>query len=135
MERIIPPCRPAIRPLFIQYSTPYACARFFRVFWGAQLTTTTIIIATHTGFSTYERARYYTCARDRQTQSHKRKQGLLGPCPLLGKWEKRGKRAGTYLATLPGGGECRGRRFKLIRRSSTDRVEGAHLAEGRLLSR
>lgn len=85
------PLRPAIRPLFIQYSTPYACARFFRVFWGAQLTTTTI-----TGFSTYERARYYTCARDRQTQSHKRKQGLLGPCPLLGKWEKRGKRAGTY---------------------------------------
>lgn len=26
----------------------------------------------------YERARYYTCTRDRQAQSHKRKQGLLG---------------------------------------------------------
>lgn len=40
------------------YSTPYACARFFQVFWGrtwAQPTTTTTITTTviHTGFSTY----------------------------------------------------------------------------------
>lgn len=63
------------------------------------------------------------------------RRGVRGPALTIGtkyfapfdKW--------AAVATLPGGGECRGRRFKLIRRSSTDRVEGAHLAEGRLLSR
>lgn len=39
----------------------------------------------------------YSCTRDRQTQSHKRKQGLLGLPPVTG-WE--GVRAGTYNRAL-----------------------------------
>lgn len=86
---------PRIVPIPVSYSAPYACARFLRVLdTRAQPTTITGFCVTRA--CTCIINVIYSCTRDRQTQSHKRKQGLLGLPPVT----EGVVRAGTYNRAL-----------------------------------